>query len=84
MRNEIAQGDLAILGINVGGNDSLARLKKFEEANPAPYTVLYDADGKSARSFKVFGIPHFILVDKSGAIKYSGNEIPHNPMALLK
>ena len=84
LRKETAQGELAILGVNVGGNDSLARLKKFEEANPAPYTVLYDAEGKSARSFKVFGIPHFILVDKSGTIKYSGNEMPRNPIALLK
>lgn len=84
LRNRISQSDLALLAINVGGSDSLAKVKRFEEANPAPYTVLYDADGKTARSFKVLGIPHFILIDKDGAIKYSGNDMPLDPMVLLK
>ncbi len=72
------------MAINVGGGDSLARVKRFEEAHPAPYTVLYDSEGKTARTFKVQGIPHFVLIDKNGATKYSGNELPPNPMELLK
>lgn len=84
LRKGTAESDLAILAVNVGGMDSLARVKKFEEANPAPLTVLYDAGGKTAHSFGVLGIPHFILVDKNGTIKYSGNEMPPSPLALLK
>jgi thiol-disulfide isomerase/thioredoxin len=84
LRKEIAPGDLEVLAINVGGGDSLARVKLFEEAHPAPYTVLYDSEAKTARIFKVQGIPHFVLIDKNGAVKYSGNQLPSNPMALLK
>ncbi len=85
LRKATARDDIEILAINVGGSgDSLAKVKRFEEANPAPYTVLYDPDSRVTRSYRVEGIPHFILFDKTGAIKYEGNQLPSNPMSLLK
>ena len=75
---------IEILAINVGSGDSLAKVQRYAEANPAPFTVLYDPDSKVTRSYKVEGIPHFILLDKSGAVKYSGNRLPSDPMSLLK
>ena len=85
LRKATAQDDIEILAINVGGSgDSLAKVKRFEEANPAPYTVLYDPDSKVTRSYRVEGIPHFILFDKTGAIKYEGNQLPSDPMSLLR
>jgi len=60
----------------VGRGDSLARVKKFQEVHPAPYTVVYDGEGKAVRAYHVQGIPHFILVDKNGLVKYSGSELP--------
>ena len=79
-----ANPDLAILAINVGSGDSLTKVQRYEEANPAPFTVLYDPDSKVTRSYKVEGIPHFVLLDKTGAVKYSGNRLPSDPMSLLK
>ena len=84
LRKAIAQDDIEILAINVGSGDSLAKVKRFEEANPAPYIVLYDPDSKVTQSFRVEGIPHFILLDKTGAIKYEGNRLPSDPMSLLR
>jgi len=84
LRNEIPKGDLEVLAINVGGGDSLARVKKFEEANPSSLTVLYDSEGKVARSFGVQGIPHFVLIDKGGMVKYSGHDMPQKPLETLK
>lgn len=84
MRKATAEQDIAILAINVGSGDSLAKLKRFEEANPAPYTVLYDPGSKVTRSYHVEGIPHFVLLDKTGMIKYEGNRLPSDPMKLLK
>ncbi len=84
LRKQISEKDLGVLAVNVGGSDTLDKLKRYEEANPAPYMVLYDASGKTARSFKIFGIPHFVLIDKDGVIKYSGNNLPSDLMALLK
>ncbi len=84
LRNQVPKGDLEILGINVGGGDSLARVKRFEEAHPAPYTVLYDGEGKAVRAYQVQGIPLFVLIDKNGNVKFRGNEFPANAMELLK
>jgi thiol-disulfide isomerase/thioredoxin len=84
LRKDTAQADIEILAINVGSGDSLAKVKRFEEADPAPYIVLYDPDSKVTHSYRVEGIPHFVLLDKTGAIKYEGNRLPSDPMNLLR
>lgn len=84
LRNEIAQKDLEILGVNVGGGDTLDRVKRYQEAHPSPYPVVYDADGKVSRSYQVQGIPLFVVVDKDGSIIYKSNELPKNIKQLLK
>ncbi len=84
LRKDIPQGDLEILGVNVGGGDSLAKVKRFEEAHPANFTVLFDGDNKAVRAFQVQGIPLFVLIDKDGNVKYRGNEMPSNPLQILK
>jgi thiol-disulfide isomerase/thioredoxin len=75
---------IEVLAINVGSGDSLDKVQRYEKADPAPYTVLYDSDSKVTRSYRVEGIPHFILLDKTGAVKYSGNRLPSDPMSLVK
>jgi peroxiredoxin len=84
LRKTTSNDDVEIIAINVGQGDSLAKVKRFEEADPAPYTVLYDTGTKVTRSYQVEGVPHFILLDKTGVVKYNGSELPSNPMALLK
>jgi peroxiredoxin len=84
LRNGIDQKDLAIVAINVGGGDSLAKVKRFQEAHPAPYTSVYDGEGKAVRAYRVQGIPHFVLIDKEGSVKYRGSELPPDPMGMLK
>ena len=44
LRKASQEADIQILAIDVGAGDSLAKLKRFEETDPAPYTVLYDTD----------------------------------------
>jgi peroxiredoxin len=70
--------------IDVDSGDSLTKVKLFEAANPAPYTVLYDSDSKVTKSYKVVGVPHFVLIDKSGMVKYQGARLPTDPLSLLK
>lgn len=84
LRQATPENDIEILAINVGAGDSLTKVKRFEEADPAPYTVLYDPDSKVTHSFRVEGIPHFVLMDKYGAVKYQGNKLPSDPMSLLR
>ena len=84
MQKTTGQDAIEILAIDVGVRDSLAKVKRFEESNPAPYVVLYDSDSKVTRSFRVEGIPHFVLLDKTGAIKYHGNRLPSDLKSLIK
>lgn len=83
LRKATPEADIEIVAIDVGSGDSLTKLKRFEEADPAPYTVLYDTDSKVTRSYHVEGIPHFVLLDKTGAVKYTGNQLPSDPVKLL-
>jgi peroxiredoxin len=83
LRKATSGTDIEIIAIDVGSGDSLNKLKRFEEADPAPYTVLYDTDSKVTRSYHVEGIPHFVLLDKTGAVKYTGNQLPSDPIKLL-
>jgi peroxiredoxin len=83
LRKKTADADIVILAIDVGAGDSLTKLKRFEENDPAPYIVLYDTDSKVSRSYHVEGIPHFVLLDKTGVVKYSGNQLPSDPMKLI-
>ena len=84
LRKATPASDIEILGINVGGADSMAKVKRFEENNPAPYTILYDADSKVTHSYRVPGIPFFVLIDKAGTIKYRGNQLPSSMMKRLE
>jgi len=76
LRNTIDSKNLEIIAVNVGGGDSLAKAKKFQEVHPAPYTTVYDGDGKAVRAYRVQGIPHFVYIDKDGSVKYSGSDLP--------
>jgi thioredoxin-related protein len=68
----------------VGEGDSLEKVKRYQEGHPASYPILYDAGSKVARAYRVQGIPMFVLIDKEGQIVYLGNDLPQNPMKLLK
>ena len=81
--NEIPKSEMEIISINVGSGDTLARVKKFQEANPAPFPVLYDGESKVTRSYRVEGIPLFVVIDKSGVIRYRGNMLPADPRKYL-
>lgn len=84
LREKIPANEMEILGINVGGSDSLAKVKRFMEEHPAPYPVLYDGDGKATRAYHVQGIPLFVVIDKEGNIAYRGNALPEDMPKYLK
>jgi peroxiredoxin len=83
LRERVERSELEILAINVGEGDSLDRLKRYQEAHPVKYPVLYDGGGKVSRSYHVQGIPLFILLDRDGKVVYRGNSLP-DPVRYLK
>jgi peroxiredoxin len=84
VRERVSEKDMQILGINVGEGDSLEKLKRYQEGHPVAWPILYDEGSKVSRSYQVRGIPMFVLVNKEGMIVYQGNDLPENPLKLLK
>ena len=84
LRNSIPQSRLAILAIDVGSRDSFEKVKRYVKDEKLPYTVLYDDGSKVSEAYGVMGIPYFILLDKTGAVKYQGYELPANVMGLIE
>jgi len=84
LRDKIGRDSMEILGINVGNGDTLDRLKRYQQGHPVSWPVLFDAAGKVTRSYRVQGIPHFVLVDTEGNMVYWGNSLPADPKKYLK
>ncbi|MCL5405579.1 MAG: TlpA family protein disulfide reductase [Deltaproteobacteria bacterium] len=84
LRESVPESKLAIVAIDVGSGDSLERVKLYVKNHPSPFTVLYDKGSIVTRTYGVEGIPHIVLVDKNGNIKYQGSELPSDPMSLVQ
>lgn len=84
LREEIKSEEMEILGVNVGGSDSLERVKRFQTGHPSSWPILYDGDSKVAQTYRVQGIPLFVLVDKDGNEVYRGTNLPEDPRKYLK
>lgn len=84
VREKVTEKEMEILGINVGEGDSLEKVKRYQEGHPVTWPVLYDVGSRVARTYKVQGIPMFVLINKEGMIVYQGNDLPQDPLKLLK
>jgi cytochrome c biogenesis protein CcmG, thiol:disulfide interchange protein DsbE len=65
---------LLVVGIT---DEDRAKILKFEKEVPIEYSVGLDNGGKYAKPFGIQGIPHAVLVDKSGKVVWEGH-----PMSL--
>jgi peroxiredoxin len=75
--------DFQILAVSV--KESEKTVSAYVEKNKIPYTVLLDPDGKMAGDdYGVIGVPTNVIIDKSGRIEYSANELPRNPKEYIE
>lgn len=84
IREQIVPERMEILAIDVGGGDSLEKVKRYQEGHPVSWPVLFDGMGVVSRSYKVQGIPLFVVVDREGNVTYRGNTLPDNIEKLLR
>jgi len=84
LREKLGPSEMEILGINVGGTDSLERLKRYQEGHPVSWPILYDGEGKVSKAYGVQGIPLFVLVNKEGNVVYRDNEPPSDVRKYLQ
>lgn len=65
---------LVVIGLT---DEDRQTVSKFRKQVPIDYTAAIDRDGKLGKEFGVDGIPHAVLVNKSGEIVWEGH-----PMSL--
>jgi len=69
---------LTVIGINVGGIDSLKGVKKYGKRHEITYPLLIDSDNEMVEAYSVHAIPTVILMDTKGKILFRDNEPPAN------
>jgi cytochrome c biogenesis protein CcmG/thiol:disulfide interchange protein DsbE len=69
MHQRYAGKGLAIVAVNL--DKKRGKADEFLRDHPAPFTVAYDPEGKTAEAFKVRGMPSSYLVGPGGEILYS-------------
>lgn len=76
--NKLAEDYLAkgvrVLGINIGEGE--ARVTEGIKDFGIKYEVVRDSDTQVAKRYNVVGTPTVIFLDKTGTIRYIGNELP--------
>lgn len=67
---------LAIIGIDVGYNDTVKRARVFMEETKMAYPVIFDSDHSITNTYKVQGVPTVIIADRSGTIRFRNFKVP--------
>ena len=70
MAAEFVPKGMTFIGVNVGVNDSVKKVRRYAQKYNIQYPLYFDAGSKLTRKFKIAGTPTVIIVDKSGIIRY--------------
>ena len=74
---------ITVLGINVGGVDSLKDVKKYGKRYKLTYPLFIDSDNNTVEAYSIHAIPTIMLLDKDGKILFRDNELPEKLEELL-
>ncbi len=69
---------VTVLGINLGGLDSLENIRKYRSRYKIIYPLLLDRHNGVAKAYSVSAIPTVILLDSTGEIRYRDRDPPAN------
>lgn len=72
-----------ILAIDVGYNDSVRKVRLFQEQYQLPYKILFDETGEISRKYGVIGVPSHFVLDKEGMIVDQFTQLPENVAGYL-
>lgn len=76
--------DAGVLVFGVNIKQPKRVVDKFVKDKDVNYRILLDDEGKVAKAFNVSGIPAIFGIDASGAIRFSGHQLPKDENALIK
>lgn len=66
--NDAYKDDMEFVAVNVGMNDSLARINKFIQGNQYSMPVSFDEKGDLVSAFNIIGTPQHIIIGTDGKI----------------
>ncbi len=78
---ELSKAGAEVLAINVG--DYAYEVEKFLKYYPLSCRVILDKDTAVARSYGIFGVPTYIMVDKKGNIRFADYYFPEKEYKAL-
>lgn len=67
----------------IDAGESQAKVNSFLSKVTPPFDVLLDKDTTVAEAYSIVGVPTFVLISKSGAVVYEGNDLPGGYKELL-
>jgi peroxiredoxin len=70
---ETAGPDLAVIAINVGFNDSVQAIRKYQKQLGISMPIVFDGDAAIAGAFNVRVTPQHIVIGRDGRIQYVGH-----------
>ncbi len=76
LHKQLKPKGMEILAVDVGINDSEAKVKRYIEKYDLSYPVAFDKGAEITKKFNVQGTPTVIILDKNGIVRYRGAHIP--------
>ena len=70
---ETAGSDLAVIAVNVGFNDSVEAIRKYQKQLGITMPIVFDGDAALAGAFNVRVTPQHIVIGRDGRIQYVGH-----------
>ncbi len=67
---------IAVIGINVGVNDSIAKIKNYVDEYQVHYPIIFDDESAISASYGVYGTPVFVVISQAQEILYRGHQFP--------
>lgn len=67
---------LAVIGINVGVNDSVRKAKAYRKKHGLEFPLLFDEGTRVTRSYGVWGAPTILIMDSRGIVRFRGASLP--------
>ena len=74
--DEFGPRGLAVIGINVGVNDSPRKMVAYKKKYGLEYPVAFDQDSRVTKAFGVAGTPTILILDKKGIVRYRNAAVP--------
>lgn len=83
LHQEAQKKPYEILAIDVGYNDSLQKVRQFQERYGLPYKIIFDESATLALQYGVVGVPTHVIVNTEGIIVSTFNQLPENVAGYL-